>query len=196
MSTVVDELVKVNVSLESRLPGLLFGGKGVMEADADGSGKKAKRRPIEEEAKLRAHWMGEGKDRQLCIPSVMLYKSFCQAATDFTWEKNKKKSMVYIVGATLAFEQENIPLICEGYSVFAEWVRIPPRTGAMVKIGRPLIREWKADFSLLIDDELWDVNQFEQIINHAGKTVGVGAWRPGLKGAYGRFRVTDFEVVE
>ena len=188
-------LKRVRVKLVGLSP-LIFQGKGVMEADADGGGgKKGKHRPAIEEAALRAHWMGKGRKRQTCIPSMMFYKSFCQAALDFKQPQNKKKSMAYLVGATVSFEEDKIPLN-EPYEVFEEWVLIPPRTGAAVKIGRPLWKKWSSEFTLLVDDEMWPVESLKEIITHAGKMVGIGAWRPGLKGSYGRYAIKEFSVLK
>jgi hypothetical protein len=142
---------------------------------------------------LRAHWIGTGRKRQMAIPWVMLHKAFCQAAQDFKYKG--RKNMSPLIGSTVACEQAMIPLDNSDYEVFTEWVRIPPRTGAMVQIGRPLKPKWKCSFVLVCDCEMWNAELLEQIIVGAGKTIGIGAWRPALKGPYGRFVVTSFEVV-
>ena len=190
------KLTRVKVKISGVPPGLLFQSKGVMEADAAKPPKPGKHRPADEEAKLRAHWMGTGKKKELCITSVMLYKSFCQAAIDFKQPQNKKKNMSFLVGATVAFELPNISLGTADFEVFEEYVRIPPRTGACVKIGRPLLSKWSASFVMLVDAELWPAEVLREIIIHAGKLVGIGAWRPALKGPYGRFVLDEFEVEE
>ena len=198
MSVVVAQLTKVKVVIEGIAPGVMFQGKGVMEADANG--KKPKKRSQEEEARLRAHWMGRGKNKQLCIPWVMFQKSFCQAANAFDWVmpdgKKQKVKLGYIIGSTLTCEVDFISLGTDQFETWVEWVRIPPKTGAMVQIGRPLIRKWKVEMILVIDDEMWNVAILEEIIAHAGKVVGIGAQRPGLKGPYGKFVVLSFEVME
>jgi hypothetical protein len=207
------QLTKVHVALEGLPPGVIFQGKGLMEleknghakADADDGEEKGKKKPPktkkgkylppEEEAKHRAHWMGRGKTRQLCIPSRMLYLSFCQGALDFKQANDKKKNMSALVASTVAFEQDKIPLGTSKFETLEEYVRIPPRTGAMVLIGRPLLPKWKVSFDLLVDDEMWDAAMLEEIIAHAGKVVGIGAWRPRLKGPYGKFVVGEFKIL-
>lgn len=196
MTTSTIELTKVKAKITGVPPGLLFQGKGLMEAEGKKPTKAGKHRPAAEEAALRAHWTGRGRNRQLCLPSVMLYKSFCQAAIIFAQPNYKKSNMSFIVGATVAFEEQNIPLGTADFTVYEEWVRIPPRTGAMVKIGRPLLKKWSAEFVMAIDAELWNVELLRDIIIYAGKLVGIGAWRPGLKGPYGRFLLESFEVME
>ena len=191
------EMTKVKITLVGLPPGLLFQGKGVMEADkADPtSSKKKVYRPADEEAALRAHWKGNGKKHELCIPSVMLYNSFCQAAVDFKNPNNKKQSMASLIGSTICFDEVLIGMGHSEYEVYEEYVKIPPRTGAMVKIGRPLIRDWKVTFCMGCDCEMWDVGLLQEIIRTAGKVVGIGAWRPKLRGPYGKFQLLEFKTV-
>jgi hypothetical protein len=198
MMSVVNDLVCVSITMEGLPPGLLFQGKGLMEADAkDPTPKKKGKayRPADEEAKLRAHWMQNGKGKQvLCIPSVMLYNSFCKAAGDYKDPGNKKRSMGTLIGSTISFDDTKISLGTDKFETYEEYVKIPPRTGAMVLVGRPLIRDWKVTFGMSCDCELWNIAILEEIIRSAGKTVGVGAWRPQLKGPYGKFRLVEFKV--
>lgn len=194
MSTI--SLTKVKVTLQGLPPGLLMQGKGVMEADAEKpSAKKGVYRPASEEAELRAHWKGSGKKRELCIPSVMFYNSFCQAAMDFQNPLKKKQTMGSMIGSTIAFDETMIGLGHSEFEVYEDYVRIPPRTGQMVKIGRPLIRDWKVTFGMTCDNELWTIELLPQIITSAGKVVGIGAWRPKLKGCYGKFTLVEFKIV-
>lgn len=182
---------RVKVTIKGKEPGLLFQGKGVMEADE--GVKTPVRRSPEEEARLRAHWVGEGKNKQLCIPWVMLYNSICTAAGSFKFRGSKK--MTAVVAATVTCEVDRIPLGTSDYEVYADYCRIPPRTGSMVKIGRPRLKAWSATFVLIVDDELYDAAHLKPIIEHAGNLIGIGAWRPEKRGAHGRFSVESFEIL-
>ncbi len=195
MST-VPGLVRIKVTIEGLPPGMIQQSKGLMAADE--GVKKKPTRTREEEARLHAHWtrcgVGKQKEKDICaIPWVALYKSICAAAGDFKWKG--KKMMSSLVASTISCEQDMIPLECDGYEVYVDWVRIPPRTGAVVKIGRPRFRDWKATFILVVDPESYkDVKDLNAIIVDAGKLIGIGAWRPQLKGPYGRFAVTAFDI--
>jgi len=186
------EQTKIRVTLEGIAPGLLYQSKGLMEREGK---KKTKPKTAEEEAPYRGHWIGNGKKPQIAVPWVMLHKSFCQAAQDF--KHTGRKNMSPLVGSTVACKQDLIPIDPNKYEVYEDWVRIPPKTGPMVKIGRPLMREWKINFVMEVDGELWTPEvMLAEVIPHAGKMVGIGAWRPGLKGPYGRFVMTDFKVID
>ena len=185
-------LTQIRVEIVGLSP-LIFQSKGMMEADQGNRKPGKKYLPAEEEAPFRGHWLDKAKKKPY-IPSMMFYKSFCQAAIEYKQPQNKKKNMSFLVGATVSFEEEKIPLKGK-YSVFEEWVRIPPRTGAAVKIGRPMFKDWSCGFVLMVDDEMWEAALLRNIITTAGKLVGIGAWRPGLKGPYGRFAIKRFTVL-
>jgi hypothetical protein len=189
------EITRVLIGLEGLPPGLMFQGKGLMAADAikKGPRKPGDHRPPEEEAKLRAHWMPD--DKTLCIPTVMLYRSICAAANEFKDPINKRKGFGYTCGSTVAFEEDRWSLGKAKYIVDVDWVRIPPKTGAMVQIGRPFIKVWACEGILLVDAELYEPVILKDVIAQAGRRVGIGADRPGLKGAKGKFRLTKFEVL-
>lgn len=190
------KIAKANVTLQGLPPGLLMNSKRLMELDRGKSGaKKGAHRSPEEEAELHCHWTTVKGKKMLAFPWAGLYRSICSAASQFKWQG--KKMMTELVAATISCEQDFISIGTDKYEVYPEWVRIPPRTGSMVKVGRPRIREWEMSFTLLVDDELYGkgAGMLEDIIQHAGKMVGIGPWRPSLKGPYGKFVVSKFEVV-
>lgn len=188
------QLATIDVSIQGLPPGLLMASKRIMEADAESSGKKGPRRSFDEEAELHCHWTTVGKKKSLAIPWVNLYNSICKGASDFKYKG--QQTMGTLVAATLTCDVDMIPLNTDQYEVYPEWVRIPPKKGAMVKIARPRIPEWEASFVLLVDTEMYGkgLAVLKEIIAQAGKMVGLGPWRPQLKGPYGRFAVTEFEV--
>ena len=184
---------RIEILIRGLPPGIIFQGKGVMAADECESGKKKKHREPAEEARLRAHWMTVAGKKELCIPWVMLYQSICTAAGSFKFRG--QKTMSTIVAATISCETDRISLNTDQFEVLEEYVKIPPKTGSMVLIGRPRLPKWQATFVLVVDDEMYAAENLRDIIAHAGKLVGIGAWRPQLKGPYGRFEVSDFEIL-
>lgn len=191
-SAVQSSVKRIAVTIRGLPPGIVFQSKGVMAADEGESGKKKKHRPAEEEARLRAHWVKVDGENQLCIPWVMLYQSICAAAGSFKFRG--QKTMATIVAATISCESDKIPLGTAKFDVLEEYVKIPPKTGSMVLIGRPKLPKWEASFILVADDEMYQAENLREIIAHAGKLIGIGAWRPQLKGPHGRFEVVSFDI--
>jgi hypothetical protein len=186
----VSSLVQIRVAIKGLPPGLMFQGKGLMKVV--GEGKTGVHKPPEEEARLRAHWMKVGNKKVLGIPWVMLYRSICKAGANFKWRN--KKTMEYILASTISGTQDMFSLGTDQFETFIDFVKIPPKTGAMVEIGRPLLREWSCEFTLYADCEMWNAADMEKIVVDAGKLIGIGANRPSLKGPYGKFTVEKFEV--
>ena len=65
-------------------------------------------------------------------------------------------------------------------------------TGRGVWVNRLLIPAWSAQFELTLDDEIMGADQLRRIANMAGKSEGLGTWRP----RFGRFQVTDITETE
>lgn len=194
--SVHETLQQILVTIRGRPPGLIHQGKGRMAADlADpNNGKKTGGRTKEAEAELLAHWTIVGKKRVPAIPWVQIYNSLSIAGKDFK-VKGSRKSMEHRIAATVSCGLDMIPIQGPPYEVYVDWVRIPPKTGSMVLLGRPRYREWSATFTMDVDSEMYaDIMILKQILVHAGKVVGAGAWRPELKGPYGRFTVERFEL--
>lgn len=184
-------LVRIVIDIEGIPPGIIFQGKGLMKAD-ETEGKRVAPRSPQEEAELRAHWMTLKGKKVMCIPWVMIYNSICKAGADF--KAKGRKTMQSLLAPTISCEVEKISLGTDQFETFVEYCKIPPRTGAMVEIGRPKLSNWSCTVPMLADCEAYNPHQLEAIVKHAGKNVGIGAWRPQLKGPYGRFKVTRFEV--
>ena len=57
--------------------------------------------------------------------------------------------------------------------------------------ARGLIHDWACTVEFEYDDETISPGEIANIIHAAGKFPGVGDYRPGKKGPFGRFRVTE-----
>jgi hypothetical protein len=57
---------------------------------------------------------------------------------------------------------------------------------------RPLFDDWKLKFTLDIDTSEASLNTVREIIDRAGKVIGIGVMRPSRKGRYGQFKVVDW----
>lgn len=189
-----DTIVKVRAVIRGLPPGIMFQGKGIMEAEAGGAGKKVQPKSAMEEAILRAHWINHpGSKKELCIPWTMIYQSLCTAGAAFKWRG--RKTMATVIASTVTSEIDRLPLGTDKFECYEDFVRIPPKTGAMVKIGRPRVYPWQVTLPLVVDAEIWNVKNLEAILAHAGKLIGIGAWRPDKRGAHGKFILDEFEIL-
>jgi len=89
-----------------------------------------------------------------------------------------------------------IPLLhTQPWKVDTRAVRIPS-TGGRILAHRPMFDDWALAFELDLDEQIMGEKVFRQIVDDAGKRIGLGDFRPACKGPFGRFVVTQWERVE
>jgi len=201
------QIVTVHVAIEGLPPGMYQGSKGLMEKQSGTIGKP-KHLPPAEEARLRAHWCATGRQKNPttpCIPWVCIFNSIVEAGKDLKIKGQGMKRWAGLLAAIISCPDDNIPLLVtegKGFATFdvkEDWVRIPPKTGAMVKVGRPFYPKWRVEFDMNIDATYLDQDGIQTVgllLVQAGNKIGLGPWRPQLKGPNGKFRVTQFDIEE
>lgn len=71
-----------------------------------------------------------------------------------------------------------------------------PSTKGRILTHRPMFDDWALDFQLELDTTILGPKLLRMIIDDAGKRIGLGDFRPARKGPYGRFVVTEWQVME
>jgi hypothetical protein len=101
-----------------------------------------------------------------------------------------RASMVF---SCLDIEAAEIPIEHkQPWTVDTRAVRIPA-TGGRILAHRPMFHDWRLTFECELDVSIIGVKLFRQIVDDAGKRVGLGDFRPATKGPYGRFCVTHWQ---
>lgn len=102
-----------------------------------------------------------------------------------------KSSILY---ACVDISGAEIPLIHrQPWKVDTRAVRIPS-TGGRILAHRPMFDDWALEFVAEVDGSILGERLFRQIVDDAGKRIGLGDFRPQCKGPYGRFVVTQWQV--
>lgn len=83
----------------------------------------------------------------------------------------------------------------EPWRVDTRAVRIPS-TGGRILTHRPLFDDWELSFTADLDETVIDPRLIRDIVDAAGKRVGLGDFRPATKGPFGKFVVTKWTVEE
>lgn len=101
-----------------------------------------------------------------------------------------KSTMLYscvdIAGAEIPIKHK------QPWKVDTRAVRIPS-TGGRILAHRPMFDDWKLTFETDVDESIMGEKLFRQIVDDAGKRIGLGDFRPACKGPYGKFVVTKWE---
>lgn len=83
----------------------------------------------------------------------------------------------------------------EDWRVDTRAVRIPS-TGGRILTHRPMFDDWALEFTVELDETILGPKLLRTIFDDAGKRVGLGDFRPQTKGPFGRFVVTNWQVVD
>jgi hypothetical protein len=132
-----------------------------------------------------------------CIPQPNIFRCILDAGKFFKAGRSKvttqKSSLIPAcldMGASTTFKLES----SEGWSVDTRPVRIPA-TGGRILCHRPIFNDWSLSCEVVLDTEILSAKLLREIVDAAGKRIGLGDFRPDCKGPYGRFVVTRWEEV-
>ena len=125
------------------------------------------------------------------IPAEHFKQSFIKGGA-FVKAKvgNSKKSMKNIVAGMWRISEQEIRI--------AKFDEVDTRSAvnknvkARIIVHRPKWNKWKAEFTLLIDDDARNGvthETIESIIGYSGRYLGIGSYRPEHTGEFGRFEV-------
>ena len=121
------------------------------------------------------------------IPAKHLRACMVQAGSAFKLKGNQTYRRM--LNAVVEVDPDRVPLKKKNFDyVHKEFVKLQ---GNQVLRYRPAYTKgWEAEFKLLIlDEEQIPVDVAKQILEYAGKFVGIGDWRPH----FGRFEVIKFK---
>ena len=154
-------------------------------------GKIIERKDVNDEDETRALFhMHTNKDGKPFVPADHIRGSLINAGA-FMKAKvgNSRKSMKNIVAAMFFVNPEEVELPAD------EWVvdkrsAVNRNVKGRVIVVRPKWENWEVDFDLWIDDDTITLETVQELLNYAGKYVGIGSFRPQNNGSFGRFTVS------
>ena len=76
------------------------------------------------------------------------------------------------------------------YTIHKVGVVIPATKGRIIRY-RPMLSDWILDFEVQVWDDRITEEVLKMALDEAGRTVGVGDWRP----KFGRFIIEEFKKV-
>lgn len=190
-------LVLIDVAIEGVTPLLCnrFTDAAAMKATS-GNGMSAigdKGTPLEQAAQR----LYVGHDGKPCIPQPNLFRCLIDAGTFFKAGKSKvttqKNSLIpaclEIIGIELPITHK------EPWQVDTRAVRIPS-TGGRILCHRPSFNDWRLNFTLSVDTTMMTTKLVREIVDAAGRRIGLGDFRPDRKGPFGKFVVVSWKEHE
>lgn len=134
----------------------------------------------------------------LHIPGTNIFRAIIDAGTFHKAGKSKittQKSS--LVPAAVALLEIACPL--KGMDGDPKWEVdsrsvVIPSTGGRIMCHRPRVDQWRISFTLEVDTGMFTIPLVRQLLDDAGKRIGLGDFRPARKGPFGRFVVVRWEV--
>jgi hypothetical protein len=133
--------------------------------------------------------------KKACIPQPNLLASIIEGGrfhkiknrSVTTMQKSMIPSCFDIKGTMLPIKTK------DGWEVDERPVRIPA-TGGRILAYRPKFNDWQLQFDATLDTDIISVNLMREILDDAGKRIGLGDYRPDRKGPFGKYKVNQWQV--
>lgn len=136
------------------------------------------------------------EEGEIILPQPNLFRSIVDAGKFFKNGKNKvttQKSS--LIPALVEMDEVYYPIeFDEDWDVDTRPVRIPS-TGGRILRHRPCFNKWRINFSMVVDEKEMSTSMLRDIVDAAGKKIGLGDFRPDCKGIFGKFVVTKWKEV-
>jgi hypothetical protein len=128
------------------------------------------------------------EDGTIYQPSDHLENSLVKAAGNFQITGKGKKTYKDLIKSAIVIDPLYIPHLIPKYEIDKRAVRI--KTSRVVR-QRPIFHKWALEFTLTIIEPQLPSNVVKEIMDYAGRFVGIGDYRP----KFGRFHVVLWEKI-
>ena len=156
----------------------------------EGKEEKSKKRTgtpnYEDEAEIAAYKLPSG---ELYQPASHIEGAIVKASTNFRIAGKRTKSYKDLVKSAVFVAPDAIIHQNQKYEIDKRAVIVPSTRGRVIR-HRPRIDDWALKFQIEITDDQLDESVLHEILEYAGRNVGIGDYRP----RYGRFEITKWEV--
>ena len=128
------------------------------------------------------------------VPGPNLFAAIVAAGAFVKTGKSKLTTMKSsLVPAGMAIVELELPLSPVEWECDSRPVVIPS-TGGRVMAHRPRFDKWSLGFSIEVDEDLFSERIARELVDIAGKRIGLGDFRPARRGPFGRFVATSWKV--
>lgn len=198
-----EKLVSVEVYLEGKKPYLMNPATDeLLEALRTGvHAPVVKDRPRREVAGGKICRVG----KKIGVPSEYLFACLVEAGRQVDLKPRQKISTKEStqVPSFLEIEEMFFPFEIEGdedYDPEAVWVDdvrrgCLPKDGTAVAIVRPRFNQWGFKVHITVDESILKADRVKELFNIAGRSVGLGDFRPSRRGPFGTFVVKRWTVL-
>jgi hypothetical protein len=111
--------------------------------------------------------------------------------------RGSRKTLRFVVPSAVRMDCDSITILngdgpAKNFEVDSRPVTIPSTKGRVMR-HRPRFDDWSAKFRINLDDDQLDESTAQQLLEEAGRSIGVGDFRPEKRGPFGTFRVVSWQ---
>jgi hypothetical protein len=132
---------------------------------------------------------------ELYLPAQNLFSAIVDAGS---FHKVGKRQLTTarssLIPAGVAIDEMELPFGTKEFEVDSRRVCNPHNNSAVI-CHRARLDTWQCSFTLDIDETMFDPALVRELLDTAGKKIGIGAFRPRRRGPFGRFVVTKWEEI-
>ena len=153
--------------------------------------EKAASADYEKEALQKMYRSSDGKIYQ---PGEHIWRAIIDAGKKIRVKGAGKATYSKLFGSMIEIEPDILIHQNQEFEIYKKLVVIPSTKGRIMRY-RPMLKDWKLEFFILAEEEIQG-SVLKEALEIAGKYGGLGDWRPGKKGKFGKFQVTSFKEVK
>jgi len=147
--------------------------------------------------KIAERFLYIGKNKKPVVPQSMLMAAFMSAGKLFKVGKRQISTQkTSLLPGFISISEFEVPVTHEQPWEVDSRPVCNPSTGGRFLQHRPKFPDWKLNFTMEVDEEMFTVDLIRDVVEMAGKVSGIGAYRPAVRGIFGKFVVTKWDVVE
>lgn len=130
----------------------------------------------------------------LYTPATHILGSLINAGkmVKLTGKGSSRATYSKVVGYSVDVEPMEIEHKIQKWEVRSD-IGVNPNTKGRQVIHRPMLREWKLEFTTIFDEDEIEPEVMKELLTIAGKKVGIGTWRPEKKGRFGKFQLVEWK---
>ena len=181
----------INVTIEGISPLLMHKMNDAALEDGAKTALRGEKLGRRETAEQVAYKLPDGT---LYIPYEWVVGAMTEAGRNIKLGKKQiSTASSSLVPAAIHPTETEFSLGTKHFEVDTRPVKIPA-TGGRVLRHRPRLDKWKTSFTLDVEDDIFAAQTVRQLLDDAGKRIGIGDFRPAKRGPFGRFVVTAWKV--
>lgn len=158
--------------------------------DSENRVKAKNKNQTEDDVEKALYRLADGTIYQ---PAIHFISSMKRAGAKYQIPGQGKATYRTLIGSgTVLITPEAIPHRQQKYEIDVRPVVNPSTKGRVVR-KRPCFSNWSLRFTLEYDDLELSAAMIKELLEYAGRRIGIGDFRPEKGGPFGRFMVTAFK---